>query len=376
MKVIVNTKVLLPLINAVAKIGNTKSLHTFVQCLLCKTFDGCILLTAVNDTEFAQVRVPAVVIESGTCCFFYGKLIALLKGLGGEDITISDDDKVLRVEYGSGYAESGLFDVSDFPSTPPALRPNDDGVSTVIVPAKDFVSAVDFTYKSINSQSIRETMTCVHMMFSCAGNNVKMEASDGKEIGQAMCSCVSVSGDCDILFPYYACVICVGVGKSATGNMEIRTNNNIIDILFNGIFRYRAPLKTGRFPNVASILDSLTPVAVCTIVRKTLSNALTQVAPFVDEVIPATALAFRGNALEVSAAYVEEADNDKAATVTLQTNTDGEETRECFNIFKLSNIIKRFKSDNCTVSIKKNGSAPTVYIEGGNEIALLMAMAV
>lgn len=376
MKVIVNTKVLLPLISAVTKIGNTKSLHTFVQCLLCKTFDGCILLTAANDTEVAQVKVPAVVIESGTCCFFYGKLIALLKELGGEDITILDDDKILRVEYGSGYAESGLFDVSDFPSTPPALRPNDDGVNTVIVPANDFVSAVDFTYKSINAQSIRETMTCVHMMFSRTDNKVKMEASDGREIGQAMCSCVSVSGDCDILFPYYACVICVGVGKGATGNMEIRTNNNIIDVLFNGIFRYRAPLKTGRFPNVASILDNLTPIASCIIGRKTLSNALRQVTPFVDDAIPATALTFRGNALEVSAAYAEEVDKDKMATITLQTDTNGGEARECFNVFKMNNIIKRFKSDNCTVSIKKNGSAPTVYIEGGNESALLMAMAI
>lgn len=374
MRFTLNTKDIRSLVSVAAKI-NAKPMMTYQQCLLCQTHGSYVFFTAMNGEETMSVKLPAVVTEAGTSCIYYNAFIKLLKELDEQDITLSSDGKTFVVEYSGGHAETASLSADEFPKVPSVLRDDGEDVCTMTLPASGFVKLIEATLKSTNKDSIRTALTCVHVTASEADKTITATGSDGCEISTVKCVCTTITGNIDILLPYNTSLLCIAAGKNATGDVTIKTNGSVIDVLFNGALWYRSTLVHAKYPDIPKIVSAVVPIAEQTVSPSEFSKALAQITPFVGEEHSAATLHFKSDRLEIIA-YADGTGGIQSASTFIPATMTGEETSAYFNVHRLSNIVKRLDGKTITVSGKRFGDSNVAVLSDADATVLLMAMAV
>ena len=223
----------------VVKACATKTITPVLECIKISAKNDKLILIATDGEISIQKTIKAEVYEEGEVCVFGRYFSDFIKKLEGVQITLSSEDKKMKIIYADSQMDMQLLPAEDFPKID--LDINENSFTLKTADLKKFVTATSFCCAADDSRPIFKGC-----QFVINGDDICVTALDGFRLATAKGKVVSATGDMEIVCPARTLneiekMIPDGEGETQIfvqrGMILVSTDNTVLTSrLYNGDF--------------------------------------------------------------------------------------------------------------------------------------------
>lgn len=178
----------------VVKACATKTTAPILECIkLCAKNDK-IILTATDGEISIQKTIKAEIYEEGEVCVPGRYFSDFIKKLEGVQITLSAEDKKMKIIYADSQTDMQILSAEEFPKIDHEINENSFTVKTADL--KKFISATSFCCATDDSRPILKGC-----QFKITGDDVCVTSLDGFRLATIKGKVVNSTEDLEIICP-------------------------------------------------------------------------------------------------------------------------------------------------------------------------------
>lgn len=365
MKIEVGRKALLEVLSSVQGFTANKNAEAILQqAKLIALTDSELQVYATNLEVSVFSTLKGVNVEkTGEMLLPCQKAVQLLKESNEELVTLKTEGNfsILEMDGAKFSLNTGeVFKSEDFPSFENSNE-NPLKLHFVKVNTKRFEEMLAEVSFCTAKESSRYTLNGI--LFNLTKGNLSLVATDGKRLGFTSESVEYVNDEIKSIIPEKAVALLKSIpSKKEETKISFEPNNVWIDF---GDTIIKVKLLEGRFPKYSDVIPKTRSI-LATFNTKELGHKMKQASLLANEKSAVVVMNLKKDRLELSA----KSSGVGEASVSVNATYSGDETTIGINPFYMIDVLKSYKKDEISFSIKNEDTA--VVTEDGALLYLIM----
>lgn len=319
---------------------------------------GTLRAVATDTTATLHDSAPCTVFEAGAAVVDARTLLSIVSALDGQDVTLTADGIVMRVECGAAF-KIPLLPEEDYPPI------TDAGETTAEVDGVALLRAFSAVDHAISQDDNRYGLNGAYVE-DVNGDTLRIVATDGARLCYSE---LPVTGDLNppprTLIPRRAVADLKRLAKTAAGAWQVGMTDTLATFR-TGALAYSVRLIAGEFPDYRQVLPSAFERTVLT-GSDSLRSALRRAAIVADGKNSAARIELRPVGLTISAQSAE--GGSATETIHAEVNGDGmvtgvnaRYTQDALTALDSDQVVLSFGGDLSPIQITSPGDDSTVAI--------------
>lgn len=354
MKIEINKNNLLKALSKADKITGKNVSLSILQCVIIKTLDSQIELSATNLELGIKLYIPAKIERSGEVAISASLLVSYLSNLNQEEKLVLDySEQTLKIIGGKSETQINTFPTSDFPSIPTITKTKEYTLNTI-----DFIEGLKSVWYAASVSSIKPELSSVYLYSD--SSELTFVATDSFRLAEKKIGVKTEEFE-SILIPQKNVNEIIRVFEDVDINIKIIFGQNQVSFEVEKELYLISRVVDGIFPDYKQIVPKETKTELL-ILKQDLISALKISNLFSDAFNQVKFhLDAENNIFEINSKNTEKGESRTSVPAQIQ----GESLDINFNQKYITDCFTTIKSESLKLCF--NGSGKPVVIKGSNE---------
>lgn len=333
------------------RITSKNSTLPVLSCVLLKTQDSSLVISATNLDIGIEISIPVKVITPGTVAVPGSIISQFVNGIfNDKNITLELEAGNLKISTDHTKTVIKCFPVDDFPSIPKITSEY-----TFTIPTGDFLKGLKSVSYSASLSTIKPVLSSVYMYPE--EEFIVFVATDSFRLAEKKIKVKKTKEFNQILLPFKNIVDITRVFDGVEGELEVVCTENQISIVYDDIY-LTSRVIDGSFPSYTQLIpsDSLTQI---TLLKQDLINTLKISNIFTDKFSQIfLSVSSKDNMCEIRTRNADVGENSS----TIDAVVKGQDIAISFNYKYIADCFQSLESDSLILSC--NGPSKPMIIRG------------